>query len=175
MRHSDRVCRAGEPSSREDGAEHDARIIAAVALVDRLHEAHVVRERDIHTLCTTTSAFSSLNQIHIARLGEPDSKTHAIKCSTVLRILDDLYRRIVPFVHSDVGRKRHLRHAEFLARVGFIIGARDLPHLLHGQRVVAGHGAKAQVDVEEGGAMAGEPARLEGDGAAVNGPVGSVL
>lgn len=45
-----------------------------------------------------------------------------------------------------------------------------MEHGQHGVAVVKGLVAETHVDVEEGEGVAGEPARLDGDGAAFEGP-----
>ena len=67
----------------------------------------------------------------------------------------------------------HLREAE-CARVGVLGRADELDAVEHGVGHVRGHGAETHVDVDVGGGVALEPARLEGDGAAFYGPFGAV-
>lgn len=55
-----------------------------------------------------------------------------------------------------------------------VAGAGDLEDLLHREGVVERDGALAEVDVEEGGGVAGEPAGLDTDGATGDGPEGSI-
>ena len=83
--------------------------------------------------------------------------------------LDDLDGGVVADVDARVDGQRHLRQAEG-ARVGFGGGADDLEGRHHRVRHVERHGAVAHVDVEEGGRVSGEPAWLDGDGAAFDGP-----
>ena len=76
----------------------------------------------------------------------------------------------IPADHGGIIRgQRHLRQTEG-AGVRLAGGAGDLEDGLHGQRHVGWEGAVAQVDVEEGGGVALEPAGLDGDGAARDGP-----
>jgi len=80
--------------------------------------------------------------------------------------LDDLDGGVVADVDGDVGRQWHLRQAK-RARVRAVRRADDLEDGHHGERHVERHGADAQVDVDEGGLVAGEPTGLEGHGAAL--------
>jgi hypothetical protein len=93
--------------------------------------------------------------------------------------LHHLDRRIVPNVRRGYSaREGYLREAEG-ARVGILRGADDLEDGHEGEghvwwAVVGAAGAEAHVHVEEGCCMSLEPARLEGDGAALDGPGGAV-
>ena len=60
-------------------------------------------------------------------------------------------------------------------RVDGILRARDLEHGLHDHGKVLGQGAVAEVDVEEGGCVAVEPAGLEAYCAAADGPESPVF
>lgn len=91
----------------------------------------------------------------------------------MLRRLDDLDGGVVPNVGREIGRQRHLRKAP-AALVLLIAGTRDLEDWQHGEGVVEWDGACAEVDVEEGGRVAGKPAGLDADGAAGDGPEGAV-
>lgn len=95
------------------------------------------------------------------------------------RQLHDLDRRIVARLDSKVGRHLHLRQAQ-RPRVGPVRRAQQLPRGLEVvgevQRSSVGPvRVQPDVDIQEGGGVAGEPAGLEGDGAACRGPVGPVL
>lgn len=92
--------------------------------------------------------------------------------------LNDLDGGVVPRLDGGVCGERHLGQADG-ARVGVLAGPEDLEGRDHGEAHVPGAivravGAEAHVDVEEGGGVALEPARLEGEGAARRGPVGAV-
>ena len=84
--------------------------------------------------------------------------------------LDDLDGRIISRLDSHVGRQRDLRQTEAVARIGGVARADDLEDGQHGQRVVDGHVAEPEVDVDERMLVPGEPAGLHGDGAAGRGP-----
>ena len=92
----------------------------------------------------------------------------------MLRQHNHLNRRIVADLRLIVCRRRHLRKADARPRVGIVGGADDAGDGQHGVRHVARVGADAEVDVEQGLVVAGEPAGLEGDGAAADGPGGAV-
>lgn len=92
----------------------------------------------------------------------------------MLGSFDDLNSRIVALLDSHVGGQRNLRHTDAQARVCVVGGTDNLEHGLHDERVVARSGAKAQVDIDQGLLVALEPARLKGNGAAVDGPVCAV-
>lgn len=92
----------------------------------------------------------------------------------MLSRLDDLYRRIVPHDGGVVDRQWHLRETE-TAIIQCVAGAGDFKHGHHVQGVIEGNGPVAEVDVEEGGGMAGEPARLQPDSTTGDGPFGTVL
>lgn len=96
----------------------------------------------------------------------------------MLRNLHDLDRCVVARRYGGVGWQGHLGQTHG-ARVRVRAGADDLEGRDHGEAHVFGAavgsiGAEAQVDVQEGCLVALEPARLEGDGAALSGPVCSV-
>lgn len=91
----------------------------------------------------------------------------------MLRRLNNLYGRIIPHLGREVGRQRHLREAP-TPIVLQVAGPRDLEDRLHGEGVVQRDGSLAEVDIEESGGVAGEPAGLGADGAAGNGPEGAV-
>ena len=79
--------------------------------------------------------------------------------------LHNLNGRIPPHNRRIIRRQRHLRQTK-RARIRLLCGARDLEDGHHGEGHVGWEGAVAEVDVEEGGGVALEPAGLEGDGAA---------
>lgn len=85
------------------------------------------------------------------------------------RGLNYLNRRIRAQDGRIIRRQRHLRQTN-RARVGLLGGPGDLEDGDHGQGEVLRHGAFAQVDVHVGGGVALEPAGLQGDGAAGDGP-----
>ena len=94
------------------------------------------------------------------------------------RRLDHLNGSVIAHVDSLVGGEGNLRETEG-AGVRVFGGADDLEDGHHGEghvwrTVVGAAGAEAHVHVEEGGGMALEPAGLEGDGAAADGPEGAV-
>lgn len=91
----------------------------------------------------------------------------------MLRRLNDLYRRIIPNLRSEVCWQRHLRQAP-TTLVLLVAGTRDLEDGLHREGVVEWDSALAEVDVEEGGRVAREPAGLGADGAASDRPEGSI-
>lgn len=91
----------------------------------------------------------------------------------MLRRLHHLNGCIIAYLRRVIRRQGHLREAE-AAVVLLVRRAEDLEDLLHGEGVVLWNGAFAQVDVEEGGGVAGEPAGLDADGAAGDGPQCSV-
>ena len=99
--------------------------------------------------------------------------TYIIQRSPMLRRLNNLNRRILPHNRRIINRQRYLRDAD-TAIIRYVVGPHDAKDGLHGQGVVVGHGADAEVDVEEGVGVALEPARLEADGAAADGPFGAV-
>ena len=99
--------------------------------------------------------------------------TYVVQRRTMLRQLNHLYRRIGADPGRIVGGQRHLRETE-VAVVLLIAGTGDLEDCLHGQGVAGRDGVIAKIDVKEGGGMAGEPAWLNADGAAGNGPEGSI-
>lgn len=85
------------------------------------------------------------------------------------RRLDDLDRCVVAHIHRQVGGHPHLRQAEG-SGVGLCRGTDDLEGWHHNVGHVWWDCAEAEVHVEEGFAMAGEPAGLQGHGAASCGP-----
>ena len=89
------------------------------------------------------------------------------------RRLDDLNGCLVAGLNGGVGREGHLRQTDG-AWVGVPGGADDLEGRHHVEGHVERDLAEAHVDVEEGGGVALEPAGLDGDGAAADGPFGSI-
>ena len=94
-------------------------------------------------------------------------------------MLNDLNGREITGLDIGIFRQGHLREADG-AGIGAVGRAEDLDGGPHGVRhvlgaVVGAIGAEAKIDVDEGGLVAAEPARLEGDSAAGRGPVRSVL
>jgi len=141
-----RIRRGTDPRSRKDIIERDIRGIEAITRV-HLRDILRLRKRDVDAI----------------------EETRAVDGH-----LDDLDGGIVTDVHGGVGREGDLRQAEG-AGVGSVAGTVDLEDGHHGEGHVGGTavravGAEAEVDVEEGGAVALEPAGLEGEGAAEEGP-----
>lgn len=101
------------------------------------------------------------------------SLTYIVQRSTMLRRLNDLDRSLVPNLSCEIRRQRHLRKTP-AAVVLLVAGTRNLKDGLHRLGVVEGDLAGAEVDVEEGGGVAGEPAWLDADGAAGDGPFRAV-
>jgi len=99
--------------------------------------------------------------------------TYVIKTGTVDSRLDDLNGGIIADLDARIDGQRDLGQTEG-AGVGACAGAVHLEDGDHGVGHVDGDGAEAEVDVEEGGQVAGVPARLDGDGAAGYGPEGAV-
>lgn len=85
-----------------------------------------------------------------------------------------LYRSIVANLDFSVLGQRHLRDAK---RSWIRICGRsdELEGLDHGVVHVLWYSSQAKVDVNEGGFVTGEPARLKCNGAAIDRPIGSVL
>ena len=83
--------------------------------------------------------------------------------------LDDLYGCIVTDFGGEVGWQRHLWQTEtpVILHIG---GAGDLKDGLHVEGVIQRDGAFAQIDVKECGGVTGEPAGLNTDSAAGDGP-----
>lgn len=86
---------------------------------------------------------------------------------------NQLNRRMIPSLNRPVRWQRHLRQTDG-TRVRHVGRATDLKSLDHGVTHVGRDRAQAHVHVDEGRIVAGEPGGLEGDGAAANGPFGSV-
>lgn len=84
-----------------------------------------------------------------------------------------LDRRIVANVHRPALRQRDLWETKG-PRVGHVGRPGDLEGLDHGVAHVGRDGAQAHVHVDKRGFVAGEPGRLDGDGASLDGPFGSV-
>lgn len=87
--------------------------------------------------------------------------------------LDDLDGSVVAYVDADVGREWDLGKAKgpWVWGDGW---TGDLEGRNHGQTHVERCCAQAQVEVDEGRLVAGEPAGLEGDRTALEGPLCSV-
>lgn len=92
----------------------------------------------------------------------------------MLRRLNHLDRREIARADTDISWQRHLREADG-ARVWVIGRAGDLEGRDDRVAHVLGNGAESHVDVDQGGLMALEPARLEGHGAAADRPFAAVL
>lgn len=99
------------------------------------------------------------------------------------RRLHNLNRSIIPHIHRRIRREGNLRQTK-RSRIRSLAWPSDLEHWHHGERHVWGTAergiifrtivAESEVDVEEGGGVALEPAGLDGDGAAGYRPVGAV-
>ena len=92
----------------------------------------------------------------------------------MFRRLHDLNGRQVARLDADVGRQRHLRQTDS-SRVGVVRGTGDLEGGNDRVAHVLGDFAEANVDIEQGRRVAWEPARLDSDGTATDGPVGAIL
>lgn len=91
----------------------------------------------------------------------------------MLRRQNHLNRRIITHIHRMPRRQRHLRETD-CPRIRQVTGPLEGKRLDHGVAHVGRDGAEAHVHVDEAGGVAWEPAGLEGDGAAADGPVGAV-
>ena len=91
----------------------------------------------------------------------------------MLGCFDDLKGRIVAHLHRRIRRKWQLRKAPS-ARVGVVRGSKELDTFHNHIGHVGWDSAEAHVDIDESGAVAGKPARLEGEGAAGDGPFRAV-
>lgn len=96
----------------------------------------------------------------------------------MLRNLHNLDGGIITGLDRGVCRQRHLGDAD-CARVGIRRGTDDLDgrhhRVAHVRRTAArAVGAETQVDVDEGGLVALEPARLKCNRAAQGGPIGPI-
>lgn len=100
-------------------------------------------------------------------------KTYAEQRRTMLCGLHDLYRRQITLLGRHTSRQRHLWQAE-RPLVLLVRGPRQLKPGHHDHGVVLRRLAKAKVDVHERRLVSRVPARLDGEGAAADGPVGSV-
>jgi hypothetical protein len=92
----------------------------------------------------------------------------------MLRRFDNLNRCIIAHLGRIILRQRHLRQTE-ASIILHIRWASDLENGQHGVRVVERFVTVTHVYVEEGERVAREPAGLETDGAAADGPFGAVL
>lgn len=99
--------------------------------------------------------------------------THVIERGTMLCYLDDLDCGIVPYYRCVVCWKWDLRYAD-TAVVCEVVWTNDSEYRLHRQRIVAWYSAVTEVNVHESVRVALEPAWLNTDGAAANGPFGAV-
>lgn len=88
--------------------------------------------------------------------------------------LDDLDRRIVADFGRIIRRQRHLGKTE-RAIVLLIRRSHDLERGQHGVGVVERLVSVAHVDVDKSEGVAREPAGLDGNSAALQGPFGAVL
>ena len=91
----------------------------------------------------------------------------------MLRGLNNLNRRILADDGGIVRGQRYLRYAD-AARVFGVVGPDDAEDRLHDEGVVFRHGAVAEVDIHQGLTVSTEPARLQADGAASDGPFGAI-
>jgi len=96
-----------------------------------------------------------------------------IQRGAVDRGLNDLDCGVVAHVDRQVGWYGDLWQAD-RARVGLGRGANDLEGRNHDVRHVRWNCSQAQVHVDEGRGVALEPAWLDGDGAAADGPFGAI-
>lgn len=87
--------------------------------------------------------------------------------------LDKLNSSVITRADADVRRQRHLWQAHG-TRVRIVRRARDLEGRNDGVAHVFRDLAESEVDVDQGGCVAREPARLEGDCTAADGPFGPV-
>lgn len=104
--------------------------------------------------------------------GEFDIHT-IVQSGAMLGRLNDLDRSMIAWAHADVGRQRDLWQAD-RARIRVIGRAVDLEGRDHGVAHIRGHRSQTQVDVDERCRMTLEPARLESDRTAADGPFSSV-
>lgn len=88
--------------------------------------------------------------------------------------LDDLDRGVCASGEGQIGRHADLRYAEWSTLISIVRWTRNLENGDHGVRHVWWVRANPKVDVDERRAVAGEPARLEGDGSSLCRPVCSV-
>ncbi len=86
----------------------------------------------------------------------------------------DLNGRHITGLDTDIGRQRHLGQTDS-SWVRVVRGTGDLEGRNDGVAHVFGDLAEANVDIDQGRRVAWEPARLESDGAATDGPVGAIL
>lgn len=102
---------------------------------------------------------------------EPGS--YVIQRGAVLGNLHNLNRSQITGLDTDVGGQWYLRQADS-SRVRIIRRTGNLEGRHHWVAHVLGNLAEANVDVYQGRRMAREPARLQSDGAATDGPVSAV-
>lgn len=92
----------------------------------------------------------------------------------MLGCLNYLDGSVVASLHADVGGQGHLRQTD-CTRVGVVCRTSDLEGRDDGVAHVLWDCAETNVDVDQGSFVAWEPARLECDTAAVDGPLGAVV
>lgn len=99
--------------------------------------------------------------------------SYVVESSAVFGHLNDLDRRLVADVDTDIGRQGHLRQTE-CPRV-WVVGRADNLERRHDRVAhVLRRLPEAQVDVDQGPRMAREPAGLDSDCSAADGPLGAV-
>ena len=89
------------------------------------------------------------------------------------RRLDDLDRRVVADLDRRINGEGDLRETE-CSWIRVLGRADELDAVEHRIRHVGWDGAEPEIDVDVGGGVALEPAGLEGDGAAFDGPFRAV-
>lgn len=148
--------------------------VEAVSLVDFVDAVVTgLGEDDVDALELKMSQLTSFLVVY------KNSGTYRVKSRAVLRMLNDLDRRVVACFHACILRQRYLRQTHG-ARVCAVGRANNLESWYHWEghvlgSVVGSIVAKAQVDVHEGDLVALEPARLERNGTAFCRPVGPVV
>ena len=100
--------------------------------------------------------------------------SYVIQSRSVLCRLNHLNGRIVSHHRGVIDRQRHLTKTK-ASIVQFVCWPRDLENGYHRQCIIYGDVAMAQVDIEKGRSMTGEPAGLNADGTALHGPLGAIL
>lgn len=161
-----RVRAGSQARALEDGLEGDLRRVLAVALVDLGH-FRGFSKGDVDTLRQSQHKKPPSSRPR-------SSRTYAVQCRTVLCQHNHLDRRVVSYVGLVGCRQRHLGEADTQTRVRVVGGPLDGDGGHHDFGHVGGDGAVAHVDVEGGEKVALEPARLEGNGATLKGPVCAV-
>lgn len=99
--------------------------------------------------------------------------TYGKERSAVNSGLNELNGRIVANLRRVACRQRYLREAE-CAGVVVVRWAGQLEYGIHGMRIVERFRSDSHVDVDEGGLVTGEPARLKGDGSSSDRPFRAV-